>query len=295
MMSRSTRPLRRAFSLIEVMVAVTLLSVMTVGLMAMFYHTQRAFRLGANQKDVHEGGRAAMELIARELQEMYPSYLSNVVNFQAVTGSTVRTAMPLPFGPDRINILQDLTFLARQGDEWIGMTYRVDDLDADGNETGIGTLYRASVPVAYTNFFRLTQRTNVSDLMGLIATNEGGINLTNYRSLQFDRVIDGVVHFQVFASDQFGRFYTSNQPPRRIVDPEGDYPEKYYFYDWVPAYLDIELGILDPKAVEQHRARTGIPANAMNFLEDQGHRVQLFKRRVPIRNRHAEFDVLSSR
>ena len=52
------------------MVAVSLLAVIIVGLLAMFYQTQRAFRSGIAQVDVLEGGRATLDLISRELQEM---------------------------------------------------------------------------------------------------------------------------------------------------------------------------------------------------------------------------------
>ena len=61
---------RRAFSLIEVMVAVSLLSFIIVGLLAMFFQVQRAFRAGTAQADIMEGGRATMGLIVRDLQEM---------------------------------------------------------------------------------------------------------------------------------------------------------------------------------------------------------------------------------
>ena len=48
---------RRAFSLIEVMVAVSLLSFIIVGLLAMFFQVQRAFRAGTAQADIMEGRR----------------------------------------------------------------------------------------------------------------------------------------------------------------------------------------------------------------------------------------------
>src|SRR5262249_44712767 len=51
------------FSLLEMMVAVTLLLVIIAALLTMFYQTQRAFRLSATQVDVLEAGRAAMELL----------------------------------------------------------------------------------------------------------------------------------------------------------------------------------------------------------------------------------------
>src|SRR5438552_7914811 len=68
--SRDSRADSGGFSLIEVMVAVSLLAVIIVGLLAMFYQTQRAFRSGIAQVDVLEGGRATLDLISRELQEM---------------------------------------------------------------------------------------------------------------------------------------------------------------------------------------------------------------------------------
>ena len=66
----------RAFSLIEVMVAVTLMSVIVLGLLAMFSQTQRAFRTGITQVDVMEGGRAACELMAREMEQITATGLS---------------------------------------------------------------------------------------------------------------------------------------------------------------------------------------------------------------------------
>src|SRR5213593_2982544 len=114
-----------AFSLIEIMVAVTLLAVITVGLLSMFYQTQRAFRLGANQVDILESGRATMQLMGQELQEAYPSHIPDVPNFEAAPFGSARLDMYLSTGL-RTNLLQDITFLSRRGDEWIGTTYRVD-------------------------------------------------------------------------------------------------------------------------------------------------------------------------
>ena len=49
---------RGAFTLIEIMVTVALLSFIILGLMAMFHQTQRAFRNSITQTDVLEGARA---------------------------------------------------------------------------------------------------------------------------------------------------------------------------------------------------------------------------------------------
>src|SRR3954452_3005535 len=89
---------RRAggFSLVEVMVAVGLLAFIIVGLLAMFYQTQRAFRSSATQTDVLEAGRTAMQLIRQDLQDMHVAGHLLVTNF-LIQPSPVRPfTFPLP-------------------------------------------------------------------------------------------------------------------------------------------------------------------------------------------------------
>ena len=105
----------RGFSLIEILVAVALLVVIMLGLLAMFYQTQRAFRQGLTQVDVLENGRTAMQLIIRELQGLSPSRVAGTTNLLAENisnGSTTRT-QSLPAGETRANILHDIIFLTR--------------------------------------------------------------------------------------------------------------------------------------------------------------------------------------
>ena len=63
------------------MVVTALLSVIVLGLMAMFTQTQRAFRTGMAQTDVLESGRMAADLLTRELEQITPCYLYRT-NFQ---------------------------------------------------------------------------------------------------------------------------------------------------------------------------------------------------------------------
>src|SRR4051794_33142518 len=83
-----------AFSLVEVMVAVGLLAFIIVGLLAMFYQTQRAFRSSATQTDVLEAGRAAMQIIRQDLQDMHAAGHPFVTNFLIVQA---RASSPLSF------------------------------------------------------------------------------------------------------------------------------------------------------------------------------------------------------
>jgi hypothetical protein len=271
----------------EMMVAVALLAVIMVALLTMFYETQRAFRGGANQVDVLEGGRAALQLIGRELQEIYPTATSNVVDFLAIIpdGKGPPLVQSLPGGEQRTNWLQDLTFVTRYNDEWTVTTYRVADADL-----GAGVL------------FRWSYRTNLSALPPV----EGfATAVWQPDSATDSRVMDGVVHFRLLAYDADGRLIPPQRvlfmpppPPLRVsgiglafptnclVGPVDGLPA-------LPASVELELGILEPQALGAFRARTNIPSfNAHQFLGDRAGRVHLFKQRIPIRvSQAAQFSL----
>ncbi len=277
----------RAFSLIEILVAVTLLTVITVGLLAMFYHTQRAFRIGTSQVDVLEGGRATLRMVALDLQEMYPSRMDRVVNFRAVTNSPVSIDMPLPDNAVLENLLQDVGFLTRRGNEWSVILYRVH------HANGAGALYRA---VVSTNIAGLVtnvaaapaiQWEAISNLLSL-AAQSANPTITNAANIPFDRIADGVVHFRVHAYDKKGiRLVETNSVYAR------QWNELYFFTNWVPEYVELELGILDPKAMKQFQAREDNAIRAQQYLTNQGYRTHLFHQRVEIRSRREEFDLFT--
>jgi type II secretory pathway component PulJ len=285
---------REAFSLIEIMVAVTLLTVITVGLLAMFYHTQRAFRIGTSQVDVLEGGRAALRIIALDLQEMYPSRDDNVTNFQAMPSGGARISMSLPDNNVMDNLIQDVAFLTRRGNEWFATSYRVD------HANGAGTLYRAVVRTDLSairtnrNLTPIDQRLAVSNAFAKVTQRfVAPYSITNpppASGLAFDRIADGIVHLQMHAYNDRGiRLNTnSTQVPAFRFD-------NFWFTNWVPEYIEVELGVLDPKGMTQFRAREGVPGTAQTYLEGQGYRTHFFHERVQIRSRREEFDVFAIR
>ncbi|MEY3275687.1 MAG: hypothetical protein RL153_953, partial [Verrucomicrobiota bacterium] len=59
----------RAFSLVELLVSVGLLSIVILALYAMFDQTQRALRGSVGQVDVLEGARSAIDLVRRDLEQ----------------------------------------------------------------------------------------------------------------------------------------------------------------------------------------------------------------------------------
>jgi len=225
------------------------------------------------------------------LQEMYPSRMDRVVNFLAVTNSPVRIDMPLPDNAIMENLLQDVAFLTRRGNEWTAISYRVH------HANGAGALYRAVVStnlaamVADARARPVDQRLTVANLISNAMqkfTPPYSITNTPPGGIIFDRIADGVVHFRVHAYDKKGiRLVETNSVYAR------DWNEIYSFTNWVPEYVELELGILDPKALKQFHAREDNPAKAQEYLTKQGYRTHLFHQRVEIRSRREEFDLFT--
>ncbi len=81
---------KRAFTLLEMLVTVSVMTMIIYVLYALFDTTQSALRKNAAQVDVNEGGRAVMEMIVRELSQMevsgYPPVL-DVHSNRVLSGS----------------------------------------------------------------------------------------------------------------------------------------------------------------------------------------------------------------
>ena len=99
--ARGQKRILSAFSLVEVLIVISLLSFIVLALMNVFSATQTAFRASVTQTDVLEGGRATMGMITADLREMSPSgSISNIAGgniFGAVNFST--RANDFPYKP----------------------------------------------------------------------------------------------------------------------------------------------------------------------------------------------------
>jgi type II secretory pathway pseudopilin PulG len=308
-----TRPCNRAglaqpapaFSLIELLTAVSIMVVIIFALYAMFNQTQKALRANITQVDVMEAGRAAAEMIGRDLEQMAASGLSQTINFYA--GMTPVYAPRLQTDTDertilRTNYLQEFFFLSRQTNSWIGTGYRV--ISA---KSGVGSLYRFTVS---TNYYAL----NRTNLMGRFVNSEL-LDASGNVSTNFQRVVDGIVHLRLTAYDPQGQrlgFETTNMyPTYRILrssksggrigyssatnlidsnvvlqqdtfDPFVRQTRLYFSSNSLPAYVELELGILEPAAYKQLQSL--YVTNAMEaFLKKQASKVHLFRQRIPIR------------
>jgi type II secretory pathway pseudopilin PulG len=282
--------LRSAFTLIEVMLVMVLLSLIVIALMTVFSSTQSAFRASVTQTDVLEGGRAAMDLITGDLRTMSPSDGTNyvVVNNVFYLGpvnfaASVKKATSPPLiqaltasSASRTNVLEDIFILNRQNRMWTGIGYVVDTASSNA----INPLYRfsqstnitASTPLAlYTNFV-------------------GQINSRNFTNMS--HLMDGVVGLRVRAYDPNGFWLTngysfgaSNTLKNVAYDPPywGEVG-CYMFSNSLPASVEIELATLEDRTLQRASVWPNDSIAQSNYLAQQAGKVHLFRQRVAIPN-----------
>jgi prepilin-type N-terminal cleavage/methylation domain-containing protein len=271
----------RGFTLVEIMVTMLLLSVIILGLVAMFNQTRRAFTSSLNQVDVLESGRAAGDMIARDLEQMTPSYAANITNFSVFTSFNYYSPQMTNFTDKWTNVIQELYFLTRNNQQWSALGYR---LMASDESVGLGALYRYSANVQYN------ATNNTLNQLGSFSVP----NPTN----NFNRIIDGVTYFKVlaYAGNGWGTTYTNGAlfrltnnininytvGPDSIMNIPGlDYTYNFYS-NAIPAYVEVELGVLETRTLERFRSMGPGSAAAQNYLLNHGGQVHIFRQRIPI-------------
>jgi hypothetical protein len=258
-------------TLLEILVSSTLLVVIVLGLTAMFAQTQRAFRGGMRQVDVLEGGRAAMEMIARDLEQITAWQVGTNLSLYAGLRRTDPQAVSLESG--QTLALQNIFFLS-QSTNWNGLGYMVLDPEDRLNKGVLfGTLHRYR-----TNAARLTDNTFFRGF------NSDADRLWTDR--QISRILDGVVHFQVHFYDPQGNYWNPIIMSNSNVQVKTDYIPGTYEYTFhgteLPGFLEVELGIIEPPVLERMKA---MPPGAQSaFLARQAGRIHFFRQQIPIRN-----------
>ncbi len=276
-------------TLVEMMVTVTLLVVIILGLVAMFDQTRKAFTSGIVNIDYQDSARATLDLMSRDLEQMAPGKsgvlfstsafpgndFTNNINFYTDIDPSLTTKYikwPTPAGDLITNSLDRLLFVTRYNQGWSAVGYRIDPV---GASQGLGTLYqyRATGPV-----------TNPGALSGPLLADF----FSNTNQPPLNRVIDNVVSFRIRAYDPNGLLITNNRPDRPNIllstnavmsVATGDY--QYAFAsNAIPAYVELELGILETRTAERYRSMGGI--NAQTFLTNHTGQVHIYHQRVTI-------------
>ncbi len=299
----------RGFTLIEILVVVTLLSIIVLGLLTMFTQTQKAFRTGLTQADVLQSGRVVSDMILRELEQITPTHRYSTVNFDAWYPNLRPLEQALPGSSNkRTNMLEDLFFITRQNREWIGIGYFVRRHDQTTgaveapsmnvppgpNTLAAGTLYRfeARVPLATS-----PANSRGPEYLYALYANAAYTNFWPLSTLPVAKIVDGVVNFKVHAyntnnfwiTNDFGvngvsysgsQYNSTNLMSTRVPGEVGQYR---FYSNAVPAAVELEVGILEDKAWERFNS---LPTDIakFNYVTNVVGRVHLFRQRVQIRN-----------
>ncbi|MGC8829568.1 MAG: PilW family protein [Verrucomicrobiia bacterium] len=277
----------RAMTIMEMLVAMGILTVIVVGLLAMFQQTQRALRASMTQTDVMETGRAVMDLMTREIQQasavklpyenpvmFYGFTISNSINIFGITNSANGLYPPLSQrraggAPNRVYDFEDLFFIIRQNRSWQGIGYFVNVT----NNSGVGTLYRY---VWTTNHSGAKYLYN--DFLGEKAKFQNDPSLLG--TYKTHRVADGIVHLEAHFYDDSGVIY-QNIISTNIIKFNNF---ALFMGNALPFTVEIEIGVLEPPVLERIKGMPGASVRA--FLEDERRagQVHLFRQRIPVRS-----------
>lgn len=285
------------FTVVELLVAVSILALIVLVLYGLFDQVQRALRGSLTQVDIMEGGRAAIRVMSSEMEQISAGAKRGSTNLFIAATQVPTLQATLDPGTNRVNVLDQVYFQSHFNKNWSGVGYRVLSLNTNGiatdlAETGVGTLCRYTVEVNDGDFPYLPSRTSGS---GGFQTNlfwqvmnsvpaPPPVNLTNYQA-----VLDGVVHFRVLPYDGNGLLITNsfltNIPPGYQVWSNSFYNDVEYSYAFtnkaLPRFLDVQLGVLDPHVLERYKAFPNASV-ATNYLARQVGAVHLFQVRIPI-------------
>jgi prepilin-type N-terminal cleavage/methylation domain-containing protein len=287
---------RHAFTLIEVMVVMALLSLIVIALMTVFNATQSAFRASVTQTDVLESGRAAMDLITGDLRAMSPSmdYSNNSSQYSTVNfyvGTNYFENPPLlqslvASSGTRMNVQQDIFILSQ------------------GNQNGVPTWYGTGYAVCLSpsNTYSLYRfSTNRPVAQNLSAYNLFNVDFLNFRAYpnnpnagNYSHLLDGVVDFHVNSFDASGALILTNRVNIRtnVFQILPLLPNSIAFYsNALPASVEIEMATLEDRALQRieslgiqgQKPSPSVPAQ-WQYLTNSASKVHVFRQRVTIPN-----------
>lgn len=313
----------RAFTVIELMLAVAIMGVIIYALFTVFNQTQRALRRSETDVDVSQRARAVLELVGKEIEQAAPTF--GFWMFQSggarYTTNELNMVGGLEYPPKiqkvadrtdiepRTNYLHNIFFYNNKTNAWQGIGYRVISVT-----NGVGVLQRYE-----------TNQYGYRPISNRLATAFMIEPLTN---ATYHHVADGVIHLTFVPYDADGkrigwdtvnrmsgyhvaRRYENgqlilsnvtvsadigtgttniNNTTAEVVESfsqrqDSQYTSTFNFRsNALPSYVEMELGMLEPETMEQYYTMLADQnPNATNFLARQISKVHLFRQRIPIR------------
>lgn len=281
---------KNAFSLIEVLMVVTLLSLIIFALMEVFNSTQRAFRSGVTQTDLLETSQAAMGLVASDLKLMAPSGFSDGVNFYAGNYQNYKLLEQPLVGSSaiRTNALQSIFILSRGSiahhDSWIGIGYTV-YLSTNSTQYGLYSLYRFATNFPVNSSPAPNWPNSVPNFIYNVCFVNFLIAPTNY-----SLIMNGVIGFTAKAFGPTGSLLDTNTPNvatnASVYSGEGNSIFSFQFTNTMPSTAEIEMTVLEDNVLK-HAMGLNAPgqfpwdnAGEWNYLQQSAGRAHVFRQRI---------------
>ena len=301
----------KAFTVVEMMVAVTITTVITVALTAVFGQVQKAFRAGIQQVDVYEAGRATSEMAAKDLESMVALGSINFTNFWTVP---FQQGMYNALGNFREQtgfrtIQQEFLVFQEYNNVIKAVGYRlvpdrrnaaIDYSEAE-DLIRVSRLFRFEAPVSRVALERRPNEVWESIVDSFLSDPFDEIRDVDTASIRyrFQEITDGIVHFRVTPYHLSGRawdknledYYYDNRDPGlpRDVEVDSTSPQAgpaftfAFSGDALPAFVELEIGVMEPAVIDEWRsiAEANLQG-ASEFIREQTARVQIFRRRLTL-------------
>jgi hypothetical protein len=275
---------RQAFTMVEIMTAVAITTLIVFTLVSMFNTSTKALLMGIKQKDVWEAARATFGMISRDVEKVTVGGYATVGNVTEPRISMVSfgapmqdSITPLPDGTLIENRLQDVYLLSKEGSRWELDIYR---LIRENVNVGVATLYRFHTN--YSTFNLLSTENLPIDYSPISPTaNPNPFKWSNNEFVaNASRMVDGVVRLQMIAYDNNGRaLYPTNALGL-------EYSITGFSFEFggetLPAAVDLEFFVIEPDRINEFRAQSGDIAKQL-YLQNHIGNVQMFRTRIPIR------------
>lgn len=293
------RPRRlRAFTLVEILTAVAITTIIVFTLMKMFDTSTKALHVANRQTDVWESARATFGILRQNLGEVATGGAPERINLFSANRPADVYPLFLPNQPVPVAMRrQDLYILSRENNQWNVNVYllgkdRLSDLDT----TGVRTLYRfqtnfpvypaASVGQLGFDLPILNSQHPFPVALEALDRHLAALDSGNEPDGTISVMARGIVHLRLVTYAADGRAFTNYSdlptPPPLPVDHFID-PDTVRFQDeMLPASMDLELFVLHPDRIEEFRSQAG-PAAQRSYVENHTSSIQLFRTRIPVR------------
>jgi hypothetical protein len=257
------------------LVATSLLSLIVLGLTAMFIQTQKAFKLGIKQSDVTDAGRTITEMIAHDLSQLADAQNPGITNlfWSWFPNNSLIQKVQTGFTTTYLtNQLEEIYFLVHTNTTWMGIGYVVVD-----QAPGVGSLYRYA---AATNALPSIFTNNLFWPFFNAVASQSYTNNTN-----FSLIADGVVHLKIRTYDQNG-----NEPWVETVADNGGIPSLVTYplastnylsvSNTLPNFIELEVGVLEPETYQRAKSMSGNPTVQSNFMVEAAGQTHIFRQQI---------------